>query len=278
MGDPAEANSIGTVLGQRRSEALPIGSAKTNVGHTEPASGLVGLLKAMLALERDLLPPSLHFDTPNPNIAFDELNLAVAAKALPLPRNGAPRFAGINSFGFGGTNVHAVIRDAEHPRQWDSGANRPMPPLVLSAACEPALNQLAEDWRQTLAEASDQAAAELVAAAGLQRERLDHRLVLWEKDRATSAAESASRRIAHLGARLMRKARSSSSLETARNGPGWGCKRWSRMTLWQKASIRPTPFAPPAGRSLKPCADDLADGTVMRKWRSHCIRNPVGAG
>src|SRR5690606_1003097 len=153
-------------------------SAKTNVGHTEPASGLVGLLKAMLALERDLLPPSLHFDTPNPNIAFDELNLAVAAKALPLPRNGAPRFAGINSFGFGGTNVHAAIRAAVHPRQWDSGANRPLPPLALAAACEPALNRLDEDWRLTMAETADVAAAEPVAAAGLQRERLGHRLVL----------------------------------------------------------------------------------------------------
>src|SRR5699024_10743202 len=104
----------GKVLGQRRNEALPIGSVKTNVGHTEPASGLVGLLKAVLALEHDLLPASLHFQTPNPDIAFEELQLTVTTRALPLPRNGQ-RFAGINSFGFGGTNVHAVIRDTERP-------------------------------------------------------------------------------------------------------------------------------------------------------------------
>lgn len=267
VGDPAEANSIGTVLGQRRSEALPIGSAKTNVGHTEPASGLVGLLKAMLALERDLLPPSLHFDTPNPNIAFDELNLAVAAKALPLPRNGAPRFAGINSFGFGGTNVHAVIRDAEHPRQWDSGANRPMPPLVLSAACEPALNQLAEDWRQTLAEASDQAAAELVAAAGLQRERLDHRLVLWEKDRASLLAQLESRESADSRATraraLMRE--ESPVFVFAGNGsqwPGMGLQALEQNDAFSE-SLHQTDalFAPLAGWSIIEAlrADDLAE-------------------
>src|SRR5690625_17804 len=191
VGDPAEAQSIGTVLGQTRSEALPMGSAKTNVGHTEPASGLVGLLKAMLALERDLLPASLHFETANPNIAFDELNLTVAAKALPLPRNGAARYAGVNSFGFGGTNVHAVIKDAERLPNAEPDAARPMPPLVISAACEPALGDLASAWHQRLQEASDQETPELVAAAGLQRERLDHRLVLWEKDRAGLLAQLA---------------------------------------------------------------------------------------
>ena len=62
--------------------------------------------EAVLALERDLLPASLHFETPNPHIAFDDLNLAVAARALPLPRNGAARYAGVNSFGF---ELHAAV-------------------------------------------------------------------------------------------------------------------------------------------------------------------------
>src|SRR6202030_2859908 len=75
-GDPIEAAAIGEILGQRRTRPLPIGSIKTNIGHTEPASGLAGLLKAMLALEHDELPRSLHFDRPNPNIDFARLNLA----------------------------------------------------------------------------------------------------------------------------------------------------------------------------------------------------------
>lgn len=184
VGDPAEARSLGLALAQGRSEALPIGSAKTNVGHTEPASGLVGMLKALLALEHDLLPASLHFETPNPNIPFEELKLAVAANALPLPRNGSARLAGINSFGFGGTNVHAVIRDAERAQTVERAKEGGLPPLVISAACEPALRELTSAYKERLQQTADQQeAAELIAAAGLQRDRLDHRLVFWEESR-----------------------------------------------------------------------------------------------
>ncbi|WP_366554983.1 SDR family NAD(P)-dependent oxidoreductase [Aquibaculum sediminis] len=179
VGDPSEALSIGRVLGQRRGQSLPIGSAKTNVGHLEPASGLVGVLKALLALERDLLPASLHFDSPNPNIPFDDLNLSVAARALPLPRNGALRYAGINSFGFGGTNVHAVIRDAERPQRQTAAAEE-IAPLILSARCEPALRAMVSAYRERLEQADSDEKRALVAAAASQRDRLEHRMVLWE--------------------------------------------------------------------------------------------------
>lgn len=189
VGDPSEAQSIGQVLGMRRTLPLPIGSAKTNVGHLEPASGLVGLLKALLALEHDLLPASLHFETPNPNIPFDELNLAVAGKAVPLPRNGALRYAGVNSFGFGGTNVHAVLRDVVRPDTAARGEAGPLPPLVISARCEPALKALASAYRERLEEAEPAEVPQVLAAAGLQRDRLSHRLVLWEDDPATLVGE-----------------------------------------------------------------------------------------
>ena len=68
VGDPAEAFALGEKLGQRRSAPLPIGSVKTNIGHLEPASGLAGVIKSILALEHDRLPRSLHFETPNPDI------------------------------------------------------------------------------------------------------------------------------------------------------------------------------------------------------------------
>ena len=79
----------------------------------EPASGLGGVLKAMLALEHDMLPPSLHSEDLTPHIDFEALNLEVAREATPLPRlAGRPRLAGVNSFGFGGTNSHVVLADA----------------------------------------------------------------------------------------------------------------------------------------------------------------------
>ncbi len=98
-GDPVEAAALGQVLGRRRSAPLPIGSVKSNIGHLEPASGLAGLLKAMLALEHDLLPASLNFAVPNPDIAFGDLNLRVAHKPERLRRGKDTRFAGISTFG-----------------------------------------------------------------------------------------------------------------------------------------------------------------------------------
>src|SRR5205085_4185072 len=74
-GDPIEAAAVGLALGQARREPLPIGSVKTNIGHLEPAAGMAGLLKAALALERGIIPPTLHCETPNPNIPFDALRL-----------------------------------------------------------------------------------------------------------------------------------------------------------------------------------------------------------
>ena len=116
VGDPLEAAAIGNSLGKcRNGRALPIGSVKTNVGHLEPASGMAGLLKGVLALEHRAIPASLHFDTPNPNIPFEELNLLVVSEYTELPANGAPLVIGVNAFGFGGTNAHVVLR--EHPRR-----------------------------------------------------------------------------------------------------------------------------------------------------------------
>jgi hypothetical protein len=71
-GDPIEAAAVGRALGQARRDPLPIGSVKTNIGHLEPASGLAGLIKATLALDHGIVPPTLHCERPNPNIAFDE--------------------------------------------------------------------------------------------------------------------------------------------------------------------------------------------------------------
>src|SRR5215813_7628146 len=114
-GDPIEAAAVGHSLGQSRSDPLPIGSVKTNIGHLEPASGMAGLLKAALALDRGIVPPTLHSETPNPNIAFDELNLRLVRDAEPIDAPRERRFAGVNSFGFGGTNAHVVLTAPKSP-------------------------------------------------------------------------------------------------------------------------------------------------------------------
>ncbi len=179
VGDPVEASALGKVLGRARTRPLPIGSIKTNIGHTEPASGLAGLLKAMLALEHDEAPRSLHFDNPNPNIDFAGLNLAVTGEPTPLPRAGARRFAGVSSFGFGGTSAHVVISDPPGERK----SARSVPRLLmLSAQTEAALRALAEEYARRLEGAGDSESRKIVAATGHRRERMRERLVLPADD------------------------------------------------------------------------------------------------
>ncbi|OBK32122.1 polyketide synthase [Mycobacterium sp. 1245111.1] len=114
LGDPIEARALGTVLGRGRPEDAPllIGTAKTNLGHLEAAAGIAGLIKTVLAVYRGTIPPNLHFHTPNPHIPFDQLRLKVVDKQQDWPETDQPRRAGISSFGFGGTNAHAVIEQA----------------------------------------------------------------------------------------------------------------------------------------------------------------------
>ncbi|WP_420392341.1 type I polyketide synthase [Acuticoccus sp.] len=186
VGDPAETEALGTVLGARRRARLLIGSSKTNFGHLEPASGLVGVLKAQLALANDLFPASLHFKTPNPDIDFAGLNLAVATEPTPLARDGTVRLAGVNSFGFGGANAHVVLADGEPSTAVAEPAGEG--PLVLTAASVAALSALAAATAERLDGADDAAVRRHVNAAAHRRSRLAHRAVVEVAEGSAMAA------------------------------------------------------------------------------------------
>jgi phthiocerol/phenolphthiocerol synthesis type-I polyketide synthase B len=111
LGDPIEARALGAVYGRGRQPDGPLlaGAVKTNLGHLEAAAGIVGLIKATLAVQRGTIPANLHFDTPNSHIPFDELRLKVVDEPTEWPVTGRPRRAGVSSFGFGGTNAHVVL-------------------------------------------------------------------------------------------------------------------------------------------------------------------------
>lgn len=123
VGDPIETKALGNVIGKNRDAGsyCTIGSVKTNIGHLESASGIAGLIKLALALKHRQIPPSLHFQTPNPKIPFEELRLRVPTALEPWPNGSGPRLAGINSFGFAGTNAHVVL--AEAPQNAVDGTN-----------------------------------------------------------------------------------------------------------------------------------------------------------
>ncbi len=178
VGDPIEADALGRSVGRQRSSVLPIGSIKTNIGHLEPASGLAGVLKAVLALNHGVLPPSLHFNEPNPQIDFDALNLSVCTQPLLLPKS-AEQYAGVSSFGFGGTNSHVVVaagRKAPAPlidaSRGESGI------FALSANSSASLVELARHYAERVPQLSDQETATLASAVIHRRERQSNRIVI----------------------------------------------------------------------------------------------------
>lgn len=175
VGDPVEAHAIGSVLGRGRAAPLPIGSVKSNIGHLEPAAGVAGLLKALHALESRELPRSLHLETLNPLIDFEELNLLPARAPVALDRAAPTLYCGVSAFGFGGTNAHVILASA--PAE-------PVPPqtvpetighLTLSAATAEALAATAAAYAGMLD--AGIAPVRLAAAVAGGRETLRHRSV-----------------------------------------------------------------------------------------------------
>jgi acyl transferase domain-containing protein/NADPH:quinone reductase-like Zn-dependent oxidoreductase/ubiquinone/menaquinone biosynthesis C-methylase UbiE/acyl carrier protein len=187
VGDPIETNALGAVLSARRREGSVclIGSVKSNIGHLEAGAGIAGLIKTALALKHGLVPPNLHLREPNPLIDFAALQLRVPQRLEPWPDTaGHPRLAGVNAFGFGGTNAHIVLSEAPH-----SALAAPAPVgqvsaspslLPLSARSPEALRALAQAYVAFLQEPSHAALSLQTLGYNLSRRRThhDHRLAL----------------------------------------------------------------------------------------------------
>jgi acyl transferase domain-containing protein/acyl carrier protein/2-polyprenyl-3-methyl-5-hydroxy-6-metoxy-1,4-benzoquinol methylase len=114
LGDPIEVAALTQAFrtGSQRTGFCAIGSVKSNIGHLDTAAGVAGLIKTALSLKNELLPPSLHFEQPNPKIDFANSPFYVNSTLAEWKRNGIPRRAGVSSFGVGGTNVHVVLEEA----------------------------------------------------------------------------------------------------------------------------------------------------------------------
>lgn len=114
VGDPIEANALGSFFARGRAadDRCYIGSVKTNIGHTEAAAGVAGLIKAVLCLQHRAIPPHLHLQRVNPDIDLDKLGLKIPTELTPWPETSGARRAGVNSFGFGGTNAHVIVEEA----------------------------------------------------------------------------------------------------------------------------------------------------------------------
>jgi acyl transferase domain-containing protein/NADPH:quinone reductase-like Zn-dependent oxidoreductase/acyl carrier protein len=191
VGDPIETAAIGGVIGRHRpaDKPLHVGSVKSNLGHLEPASGMAGLIKTVLALKHRGLPPSLHLTTPNPHIDFAGLNLKVVTEYLPLPKSDRPLRMGVNSFGFGGANAHVMLEEYRGVARRKRGRKKdaPVPPLFLSARAPQALRELAGRHAELLRQASAPDYHDLAHSAAYRRQRLEKRLAVFGADRVRIA-------------------------------------------------------------------------------------------
>ncbi|HEX2569028.1 MAG TPA: type I polyketide synthase [Polyangia bacterium] len=181
LGDPIETQALGMVLGPGRPPEFKcaIGSLKSNVGHMEPAAGIGGVMKVVLALQHRALPPSIHFDAPNPRIPFDSLPLRVQREYGPWPDERRPLVAGVSGFGFGGTNAHVVLSEAPPPRavprQEPVGGAWLLP---LSARTPEALQALAGKYQRYLNEEASASLASVCYTASVHRTHQEHRLAV----------------------------------------------------------------------------------------------------
>ncbi|MDQ1350458.1 MAG: hypothetical protein QG657_760 [Acidobacteriota bacterium] len=111
LGDPVEIGALKLAFNTKKKSFCAIGSVKSNIGHTDAAAGAAGLIKTVLALKHQLIPPTLHFEIPNPFIDFIDTPFYIAAKLSEWEKKKYPRRAGVSSFGIGGTNAHIIVEE-----------------------------------------------------------------------------------------------------------------------------------------------------------------------
>ncbi len=190
VGDPLEAKALGTALGRHSDQqACLIGSVKATIGHLEAAAGAAAIIKTALCLSHRQVPPQANLDTPNPEIPFETLGLKLPRQLESLAPEATTVCAGVNSFGYGGTNAHVVLQNAPpvtekaHHRS-QSGDIHCLP---LSARSEGALSDLAQAWLDRFNEDHDVDVTDLCYSASCRRGHHSHRLAVtgasWDEMR-----------------------------------------------------------------------------------------------
>lgn len=202
LGDPIELEALRTVFAPQRPRDKPlvVGSAKTNVGHLEGAAGILGLIKVVLSLQNQEIPAHLHFETPNPKVNWEDLPIQIPTQNQVWPKGDRPRYGGVSSFGFGGTNAHIIVGEAPQitsssqsnpannrpPLQASSSSEKqPWNLLTLSAKSPAALKALAQTYRTRLEQQPLPSLEDICYTAHIGRSHFSHRLGIM----ATSSAD-----------------------------------------------------------------------------------------
>ncbi|MCC5653333.1 acyltransferase domain-containing protein [Nostoc sp. XA013] len=186
LGDLIEMEALTKAFGANTQKKgfCAIGSVKTNIGHLDAASGVAGLIKTVLSLKHKLLPPSLHFEQPNPQIDFANSPFYVNATLSEWETAGTPRRAGVSSFGIGGTNAHLIVEEAPVLVPEVSEVDRSWHILTLSAKTEKALEELAQSYADFLAVHPETPLADICFTANAGRSHFEHCLAICTQSHA----------------------------------------------------------------------------------------------
>jgi acyl transferase domain-containing protein len=182
VGDPIEVAALTQAfrLSTDKKEFCGLGSVKSNVGHLDTSSGVAALIKTALSLQHRLIPPTLHYSKGNPKLAIENTPFYVVDRLTEWKSDRLPRRAGLNSFGVGGTNAHAVLEEA--PSVESSSGSRPCQLLLLSAKAATALEQATVNLVRHLKENSQQQLANLAYTLQVGRRAFNHRSFLVSED------------------------------------------------------------------------------------------------
>jgi acyl transferase domain-containing protein len=188
LGDQVEVAALTQVFREStdRKGFCALGSVKTNIGHLDAAAGVASLIKTVLSLGHEALPPSLNFSRPNPGIDFPSTPFYVNAALAGWPAGGAPRRAGVSAFSIGGVNAHLVVEEAPPPPAPDAG--RPWELLVLSAKSDTALEAQTDDLAAWLRQNPRVSLADVAWTLQAGRRVFPRRRALVCRDTADAAA------------------------------------------------------------------------------------------
>ncbi|GLZ36478.1 type I polyketide synthase [Actinokineospora sp. NBRC 105648] len=184
LGDPIEAQALLATYGQDRTEPLYLGSVKSNIGHTQAASGVAGVIKMVQALRHGVLPATLHVDRPSAQVDWTTGAVRLLTDPLPWPDADRPRRAGVSSFGVSGTNAHVIIESAAPEPTGKPVTPGGVAPWVLSAASEDSLRALASRLSTV-----DLPAADVAWTLATARAPLAHRAVVFGRSGLAAVAD-----------------------------------------------------------------------------------------
>ncbi|MEV6766584.1 SDR family NAD(P)-dependent oxidoreductase [Streptomyces sp. NPDC051105] len=264
LGDPIEIDSLTAVFAEDRPAGQPLrlGSLKSNIGHSQAAAGVGGIIKMIEALRHEVLPRTLHVDEPTPRADWTSGAVSLLTESTPWPRGARVRRAGVSAFGVGGTNAHVLVEEppaddptAGHPGDGGTSGGGavgvlPVVPWVLSAKTPGALREQAHRLHTRLTALPDASPAEVGAALALTRARFDHR--------AAAVGATRDELLGVVAALARGESPEGTALGRARTGgkvvfvfPGQG-SQWIGMSR-ELAAAHPV-FA----EELRACADALA--------------------